>query len=68
MSPSWEAASSAGTQEFSKILWNPKVQYLVHKNPLLIPVLSQINPVHTTQSYLSKVHSNIMLPPMFRSS
>jgi hypothetical protein len=25
--------------------------------------LSQINPVHTTQSYFCKIHLNIILPP-----
>jgi hypothetical protein len=26
-------------------------------------ILSQINPVHTTPSYLSKIHVNIIHPP-----
>jgi hypothetical protein len=33
LSPSWEAASCVDTQEFSNILWNPNVQYHVHKSP-----------------------------------
>jgi hypothetical protein len=57
-----EAASYADTQEFPNILRNPKVHYRVHNGPPLVPILSQINPVHSTPSYLSKVQSNMNLP------
>jgi hypothetical protein len=63
LSPFWEASNCAATQELPSILWNLKVHYRVHMGPSLVPILSQIDSVHTIPSYLSKIHFNTVQPP-----
>jgi hypothetical protein len=48
-------------------LWNPRFHCRVHKSPPLVTPLSQINPVRTTPSYLSKIHFNIIHTFIFPS-
>jgi hypothetical protein len=40
-------------QDLPSVLWNPKIHFRVYKTPPLVPILSQIDPIHSTPSYLS---------------
>jgi len=52
--PSWEANRFSASQEIPHILWNPKVHYCIRKFRPPVPILSHLDPVHTTTSYFLK--------------
>jgi hypothetical protein len=56
------------SKEMPGILWNPKVHYLIHTSPPLVPNLSPINPVHDLPSYFFNIYFNNICQSTSRSS
>ena len=61
-SPSLEANRFSASQEIPCILWNPKFHYCIHRCLISIPILSQLDPLHTPTSHVLNIHLNIILP------
>jgi len=63
--PSWEAISHTASQEITHLLWNSMVHYPLHNSLPLVPILSQVHPVHSFPPCLPKIHSNTVFPSGF---
>jgi hypothetical protein len=55
---SWPNYHSA-SQEIPLLSWKPNVHYRVHNSPPMVPILSQINPVHNFPPCFPKTNSNL---------
>jgi hypothetical protein len=59
--PYCEANSCSAIQKIYCLFWNSAVYCSVHEGYPLLPVLSQINPVHIRAPYVFQIHFNIIL-------
>jgi len=59
-SPSGKANRFSASQELPRILGNSKAHYRIHNSPPPLPILSQLDPVHTPTPYFLKIYRNII--------
>lgn len=53
--------------QIARVLWNQKVHHRLHKTQPLVPILSQISPIHTLQTHFPKIRFNIIVSSTSRS-
>jgi len=63
-----EAKRFTDSQGITRILGKPKVHYRFYKRPPPVPILSQLDPIHTLTPYFLNIHLNIIVPsiPVFQ--
>ena len=66
-SPSWETNWPSSGQEIPRLLWNPKVHYLIHNTPPPVPILSQTSSLRAFPPHFLMSHFNIILQSTHRS-
>ena len=68
---SWETSRSSATQEFIRILYNPKIHYRIHNSPPPVLILRQIDPVYAPHPtslksiWILPCHLRLGLPSCF---
>jgi hypothetical protein len=55
------------SQEITRLFWNLKVHYRVHKSLPMVPILCKMNLIHSFELCFPKIHVNIILPSIPRS-
>jgi hypothetical protein len=65
--PSWESCSLLPSQEIPHTLWDSKVHYHVNRNPLLVHILSNMNPYHNLLPNFFMIHVNVILASKLKS-
>ena len=60
--PLEKLTGSQPANKFPAFYGTPKIHSRIHKSPPPVPILSQLDPVHTPTFHFLKIHRNIILP------